>query len=103
MIHHVVMFKFKPDVQDSEIEEFAKDIDALPDKIVEIQALESGLNIFRSERSYDFALISVFANMEALQRYQNHPDHLLVISKVKEMCSKVGAVDFETEHPKATE
>ena len=96
MIQHVVMFKFKPDVKDSDIEEFEKAIDALPHKIAEIQALESGRNIFRSERSYDFALVSVFADMEALQRYQNHPDHLLVVSKVKEICSKVGSVDFET-------
>ena len=96
MIHHVVMFKFKPEVKDSDIGELEKGIDALPNKIKEIQALEFGRDILRSERSYDLALVSVFANVEALQRYQNHPDHLVVVKKVKEICRNVVTVDFET-------
>jgi hypothetical protein len=38
----------------------------------------------------------MFANLEALGRYQKHPAHLKVLSKIKAMVADVAAVDFET-------
>lgn len=95
MINHVVLMKFKPEVPESEIRDLENHLDALPNKIMEIQMYEFGRDVIQSERSYDFALVSLFANTEALKRYQNHPDHLVVIEKVKHMCESVITVDFE--------
>ena len=98
MLHHIVLFKFKPDTDDEQIAALATMLEALPDQIVEIQLYEFGRDVVRSDRSYDFALVSGFANLDAMQRYQEHPEHQKVIALVREICEDVRAVDFETHY-----
>ncbi len=98
MLHHIVLFKFKPETGDDQIAALEKMLDALPDHIVEIQLYEFGRDVVQSDRSYDFALVSGFANLVAMQRYQVHPEHQKVIAHVREICEDVRAVDFETEY-----
>ena len=95
MINHIVLLKFKPEVKESDIEDLEKHMDDLPNSIAEIHSYEFGRDVVRSERSYDFGLIALFANTEALNRYQVHPDHLVVLKKVKNMCNSVITVDLE--------
>ena len=95
MLNHVVLIKFKDGAQDSQIDDLEKSLDALPDAIVEIHVYEFGRDILRSERSYDFAIVSLFANLEALKRYQTHPEHLKVLQKIKALSAAVVTVDFE--------
>jgi hypothetical protein len=95
MINHVVLMKFKPDVNDDAIDDLEKSLDDLPNKIVEIQAYEFGRDRVHSEKSYDFALVSLFANLEAVKRYQEHPAHLKVLQKIKKLSENILVVDFE--------
>ena len=95
MITHVVMMKFKPGVSDEQIADLERRFDELPEKIIEIQSYEFGRDLVRSERSYDFALVSIFANLETLRQYQEHPAHLKVVQKLGELCDKIRAVDFQ--------
>ena len=95
MIHHIVMLKFKDDVEDDQIGEMASMLEELPNKIIEIHLYEFGHDVLKTDRSYDFALIALFANLEALSRYQKHPEHLRVLEKIGEICEDVKIVDFE--------
>jgi hypothetical protein len=95
MINHVVLMKFKPDVNDDAIDDLEKSLDNLPNKIVEIQAYEFGRDRVHSERSYDFALVSLFANLAAVKRYQEHPAHLKALQKISALAEKIIIVDFE--------
>ena len=97
MLKHVVFFKFKAGVGEAEIEDLERSLSGLPSAIPEILSYEFGRDVVRSERSYDLALISSFANLESMQRYQEHPDHQVVINKVNELCESVLAVDFITD------
>lgn len=94
MLSHVVSLKFKPEVTEADIDELEKSLDELPNAIVEIQMYEFGRDVLRTERSYDFAIVALFANKEALQRYQRHPEHLKVSAKLKILCESVVTVDF---------
>ncbi|MCG6908908.1 MAG: Dabb family protein [Deltaproteobacteria bacterium] len=94
MLNHVVLLKFKPDVADGDIEQLEERLDDLPNKISEILVYEFGRNIIPSERAYDFALVSLFANQESLERYRVHPDHVVVLEKIKGMCEQVVTADF---------
>ena len=94
MLNHVVMMKFKPGVSDTDIGNLEQKLDDLPNKIVEIQMYEFGRDILHTERSYDFALVSLFANPEALQRYQVNPHHIEVVNLLKELCEHITTVDF---------
>ena len=94
MLKHVVLFKFKPEIDASQIEHLAFGLGALPDVIPEIREFVFGHDVLHTERSYDFGLVSLFDDQAALQRYQVHPDHQAVVAIVKEICSAVVAVDF---------
>ena len=95
MINHIVLMKFKPGITEPDIKDLIMHMDDLPNSIAEIHSFEFGRDVVRSERSYDFGLIALFANTEALGRYQVHRDHLVVVEKVKNMCNSIITVDFE--------
>lgn len=95
MINHVVLLKFKSGITDSDIKELEKMLDDLPNKITEIHSYEFGRDVIRSQRSFDFALVSLFANVEALNRYQEHRYHRPVQKKIKALCEDIATVDFE--------
>ncbi len=95
MLKHLVFFKFHPEVQEEEIRDLEQSLKALPATIADIDGFEVGRDVVRSERSYDLALISGFADLAAMQRYQVHPDHQAVGAKVRRLCSGVATVDFE--------
>lgn len=96
MLHHIVLFKFKPGVAEEALARLEALLESLPNRIVEIQTFEFGRDVVRSERSYDFALVSGFANLDCLRRYQVHPAHLEVLAHLKPLCEDVRAVDFVT-------
>jgi hypothetical protein len=103
MLTHVVLMKFKPGTSDAEVRELETLLNDLPNKVMEIQMFEFGRDVLRSERSYDFALVALFANLPALERYQKHPDHQPVAAKIKAMCVSLAAVDFYGSDGSATE
>jgi hypothetical protein len=95
MINHVVLIKFKPEVKDSDIDDLEKGLDHLPDRIVEIQTYEFGRDLLHGKRSYDFALVALFANLEAAKRYQEHPAYLKVLQQINRLSESILSVDFE--------
>ena len=103
MINHVVLAKFKPGVGKADIEELERMLDDLPNKITEIHTYEFGQDLIRSATSYDFAIVALFANLETLDRYQTHPQHLPVVKKIREICDDVVTVDFEGSDAGSTE
>jgi heme-degrading monooxygenase HmoA len=95
MLKHVVMFRFKNETEEIQKVNVAKALKDLPGLISEIRGFEVGNDVLHSERSYDMVLISVFENLEAMQRYQVHPAHQEVALKLKKMCDSIFAVDFD--------
>lgn len=94
MITHVVLFKFKPETSPAERQQLADGLGGLPEQIEEIREFRFGTDFMHSERSYDFCLVSSFDDLDALQRYQVHPEHQKVVAHVKKITSSVVAVDF---------
>jgi len=94
MIKHVVLLKFKPGVTEDDVQALEKGLDALPGAIPGILSYDFGRDIVRSERSFDFGLVSSFKDLEALKRYQVHPEHVKVLELVKRICDQIVAVDF---------
>jgi hypothetical protein len=94
MLKHVVLMKFKQSATEAEIEDLERSLGKLPPVIAEILGYEFGRDVLHSERSYDFALVSSFADLESLQLYQRHPDHQVVLKKITTICESILAVDF---------
>lgn len=95
MLKHVVFMKFKDDVTDAKIAALEEGLAGLPGKIAEIKEFHFGRDVVRSERSYDFALVGDFENLEAMQRYQVNPAHVAVVALVRSLSASILAVDFE--------
>lgn len=95
MIVHIVLFKLK--------ESNAENADAVKNmllsmngKVPLLRHLEVGVDIVRSERSYDVALYSKFDNLADLQAYQIHPYHAdTVVPFMKANCAAIVASDYE--------
>jgi len=95
MIKHVVFFKFRPEASDNDRNRALDDLRALPDKIDVIREFEVGEDILRSARAWDAVLIATFDDLEALQKYSRHDDHLPVVIRLQTICDSVGSVDYE--------
>jgi hypothetical protein len=94
MLKHIVFMKFKATVTTSEIEEIKQGLESLPAVIPEIKGFEFGQDILHTERSWDFALVSTFENVDAMKRYQVNPDHQVVVKKVRAISDSLVVVDF---------
>jgi hypothetical protein len=99
LIKHIVIWTLKDFAEGGSKAENAKKMKAmlegLQPVIKKIQHIEVGLNFNASEAAYDVALYSEFQDKEALEVYQNHPEH----EKVKEFVGKIRlerkVVDYE--------
>jgi len=94
MLKHIVFIKFRKDATEAEIGDMEKGLRALPSIIPEIKGFEFGRDVVRAERSYDFALVAAFTDLDAMKRYQVHPSHVEVVGKVKKVAESLLAVDF---------
>lgn len=94
MITHVVLFKFKTETTEADIEQLIDGLAGLPEAIEAIREFRFGTDVLHSERSYDFALVSSFDDLEALQSYQVHPEHQKVVAHVKAITTNVITADF---------
>ncbi len=96
MITHIVFFK----LSDPSRENIATTRDMLlsmEGKIPLLRHLEAGVDVIRSERSYDLALVTKFDSLDDLQSYQVHPYHAgTVVPHMKSVCSSIAAVDYES-------
>ncbi len=96
MITHLVFFKLSDPTPENMAATRAKLL-SMEGQIPLLRHLEAGIDVIRSERSYDVALITRFDSMDDLQAYQVHPYHAgEVIPFMKSVCSSIVAVDYES-------
>ncbi len=93
MITHIVLFKLK-DSSPSNIEKARDVLMGMKGRIPELRHLEVGIDVLRSERSYDLALLAKFDSLEELQAYQKHPVHVEVAKYMTSVRESAVAVDY---------
>jgi len=96
MVTHIVFFKLAEPTA-ANIAAVRDKLLSMEGKIAELRHLEAGIDVIRSERSYDVALITTFDSLADLQAYQVHPYHAgEVIPFMRANCSSIVAVDYES-------
>ena len=93
MLRHIVMFKLK-DRTAAHIQEVAARLRSMEGHIDELQAIEVGVNIVKSARAFDIALVTEFADQDALDRYIVHPVHKGISQYMSEQRETSAAVDY---------
>jgi len=94
MLVHIVMFQFKEENKESNMARVKEMLEALPSKINTLHSMEVGIDISRSERSFDMVLVSQFEEQAALDVYVPHPAHQEVVSFIKEVTTLSKVVDY---------
>jgi hypothetical protein len=95
MITHVVLFKLAEPTPEA-IAATRDKLLSMDGKVELLRHLEVGVDVIRSERSYDLALTTRFDSLDDLQAYQVHPYHAgEVVPHMKSVCSAIVAVDYE--------
>ncbi len=97
MIRHVVLFKFKPEVNQAVRADFVRRLRQLAADVETVRALEVGINFAESARAHDVALIADFDDRTGLAAYADHPRHQPVKALAAELCSALPVVDYEVE------
>ncbi|KAG2155886.1 stress responsive A/B barrel domain-containing protein [Suillus bovinus] len=76
-IHHIVLYKFKPEVTPEQRQSVRDCISALPSQIPAIQSLVTGETVFNAfGHGYDEGAIFLFENQVKLNEYRPHKAHL---------------------------
>jgi len=95
MIRHIVFFKFKPEADASKRKSVIEELRALREKIDVIRSFEVGEDVLQSARSWDAVLVATYDDLQALETYSKHDDHVEVVMKLREISDAVGSVDYE--------
>lgn len=99
MIKHIVMFRVKERAEDrskaENIRMLKELLESLNKKIGGIRCLETGINLGSSGSASDVVLYSEFDDMNALENYRVHPEHIKAVELIEKICSERRVVDYE--------
>lgn len=94
MLTHIVVWKYRDDVEHFAREEHVNLLRSLKNVIPEVQSLSVGFDSLFLPRSYDSGLVAVFADRGALDAYTVHPEHVKVAEFGRSISEHVVSVDF---------
>lgn len=95
MLTHIVIWKYRADVDPEVRQEHVELLKGLAEVIPEIQSLSVGFDVLFLPRSYHTGLVATFLNREGLQAYTIHPEHVQAAAFGKTISEQVASVDFE--------
>lgn len=100
MIKHIVFFGLADNAEGKSKSENAQIIKAGLENLIhlipEIKKIEVGINYPNAPKTnYDIALYSEFDNFDAVNTYQEHPEHLKIASYIGKVRTSRAAVDYE--------
>ncbi len=94
MVVHIVMFRFKEENKEANIQAVAVRLNALVALVPSLKSMEVGVNFTNSERAFDLSLYSTFETKEDLYAYAIDPEHLKVVEFIKSVTLESKVVDY---------
>ena len=95
MLRHIVMIKLKDEYRnESTSNELRKMLEDLQVKIEELNCIEVGQNISTKPSAFDIVLTADFDNVDGLNIYRDHPEHVKVLNYLKIVMEKAQVVDY---------
>lgn len=100
MIRHIVMFKMKPESHGKTALENALEAKERAEKLIDLvptlDKLEVCINTEKaSPDNYEFALVCDFADIDALNAYQVHPEHVAFGQFINPRRELRACIDYE--------
>lgn len=97
MLKHIVVWKYREDVEEELRHEHVARLRRLPSLIKGIEQFDVGFDVLRLPRSYDTGLVAVFRDRATLDAYTVHAEHILVAEFGRTISESVVSVDFLSE------
>ncbi len=94
MLTHIVIWKYRADVDDKTRNEHVHSLRRLATVIPEVKSLEVGFDVLHLPRSYNTGLVAIFEDRAGLDAYTVHPEHVKVAEMGKTISEHVASVDF---------
>lgn len=94
MLTHIVIWKYRTDVDDETRTEHVQSLRRLATLIPDVKSLEVGFDVLNLPRSYHTGLVAIFEDRAALDAYTVHPDHIKVADFGRRISEHVASVDF---------
>lgn len=98
MLTHIVVWKYRADVERAVREEHVALLRRLAALIPEIESFNVGFDVLSLPRSYDTGLVATFRDRAALEAYTVHPEHILAADMGRRISEHVVSVDFVDEN-----
>jgi hypothetical protein len=95
MLSHIVIWKYRAEIDTEVREEHIRLLRRLPAIIKEVESLTVGFDVLRLPRSYDSGLVATFHDRAALEAYTIHPEHVKAANFGRTISEHVASVDFE--------
>lgn len=95
MITHIVIWKYRDDVDEATRQEHRARLRRLPEIIPNITSFKVGADILHLARSYHTGLVAIYPDRAALDLYTEHPEHVKVAEFGRGISQHVASVDFE--------
>jgi hypothetical protein len=97
MLTHIVVWKYRADVEQLVRDEHVARLRRLASVIQGIESFSVGFDMLKLPRSYDSGLVATFRDRAALEAYTVHPEHILVADMGRHISEHVVSVDFMDE------
>jgi hypothetical protein len=94
MLTHIVVWKYRADVEEETRTEHVRLLARLGGIISEVKSLSVGFDVVKIPRSYDTGLVAVFEDRAGLDAYTVHPEHVKVADFGRTISEHVVSVDF---------
>lgn len=93
MIRHIVLITFKPETSESQVAALFAELEDIKSALPGMTAISSGRSESpeKMERGFKHGFVADFTDWDALQAYQDHPDHQALGAKL--VAASVGGKD----------
>jgi hypothetical protein len=96
MLTHIVIWKYRDDVQQDVRKEHVNLLRGLAATIPVIESLAVGSDVLKLPRSFHTGLVAVFKDRAALDAYTMHPEHQKVVEFGRVLTEHIASVDFDS-------
>lgn len=96
MLTHIVIWKYRAEIEQAVREEHVALLSRLPSVITEVVSFNIGFDVIGLPRSYDTGLVATFRDRAALEAYTVHPEHIVAANFGRSISEHIASVDFES-------
>ena len=94
MIDHLVFLSALEDASKEDLDDLISSLRNLKDAVPSVVDLSAGENFSQRSGGYTHGVFVRFEDVEGLQEYLEHPDHLAVVGKLDALTTRI-VIDYE--------